>query len=110
MKRSLSLLAASALATAPLAVSAQTVVQVTPSVEAPVVTLSSTESIDTVPDLAVMKRCGLAVAPPNAVDAVKRAAHLVTRAGGGRGAVRELCERLLAAQGRADLVSGETAA
>ena len=65
---------------------------------------------DDLPDLAVMRRCGLAVAPPNAVDAVKRAAHLVTRAGGGRGAVRELCERVLLAQGRADLVSGETGA
>jgi 3-deoxy-D-manno-octulosonate 8-phosphate phosphatase (KDO 8-P phosphatase) len=47
------------------------------------------------------------VAPPNAVAAVKLAAHLVTRASGGRGAVREMCERLLVAQGRADLVSGE---
>jgi 3-deoxy-D-manno-octulosonate 8-phosphate phosphatase (KDO 8-P phosphatase) len=64
---------------------------------------------DDLPDLAVMKRCGLAVAPSNAVAVVKRHAHLVTRAGGGRGAVRELCERLLEAQGRADLVSGETA-
>lgn len=62
---------------------------------------------DDLPDLAVMKRSGLAVAPANAVEAVKRAAHLVTRAGGGRGAVRELCERILHAQGRGDLVSGE---
>jgi 3-deoxy-D-manno-octulosonate 8-phosphate phosphatase (KDO 8-P phosphatase) len=65
---------------------------------------------DDLPDLAVMKRCGLAAAPQNAVAAVKRAAHVVTQAAGGRGAVRELCERLLEAQGRADLVSGETAA
>lgn len=62
---------------------------------------------DDLPDLAVMKRCGLAAAPANAVAAVKRAAHLVTKAAGGKGAVRELCERILAAQGREDLVSGE---
>jgi 3-deoxy-D-manno-octulosonate 8-phosphate phosphatase (KDO 8-P phosphatase) len=55
---------------------------------------------DDVPDLEVMKACGFAVAVANAVDAVKKAAHLVTRAPGGRGAVREFCELVLAAQGR----------
>ena len=47
---------------------------------------------DDLPDLGVMQRCGLAVAVANAVDAVKEAAHYVTRAHGGRGAVREFCE------------------
>lgn len=56
---------------------------------------------DDVPDLAVMRRCGLAVAVANAVDAVKQAAHHVTQASGGRGAVREFCELVLRAQGRA---------
>jgi 3-deoxy-D-manno-octulosonate 8-phosphate phosphatase (KDO 8-P phosphatase) len=56
---------------------------------------------DDVPDLAVMRRCGLAVAVANAVDAVKEAAHHVTQASGGRGAVREFCELVLRAQGRA---------
>jgi 3-deoxy-D-manno-octulosonate 8-phosphate phosphatase (KDO 8-P phosphatase) len=56
---------------------------------------------DDLPDLEVMKRCGLRVAVPGAVDEVKAAAHYVTRAGGGRGAVRELCELILRAQGRA---------
>lgn len=55
---------------------------------------------DDLPDLAVMERCGLAVAVANAVDAVKARAHYVTRAGGGRGAVREFCELVLRAQGR----------
>jgi 3-deoxy-D-manno-octulosonate 8-phosphate phosphatase (KDO 8-P phosphatase) len=54
---------------------------------------------DDLPDLAVMKRCGLAVAVANAVAAVKEAAHYVTRAGGGRGAVREFCELVLEARG-----------
>ena len=47
---------------------------------------------DDIPDLAVMQRCGFAVAVANAVDAVKEAAHYVTRAHGGRGAVREFCD------------------
>ena len=55
---------------------------------------------DDLPDLPVMRRCGLAVAVCNAVDAVKRCAHYVTRAHGGRGAVREFCEMLLEARGQ----------
>ena len=55
---------------------------------------------DDLPDLAVMRRCGLAVAVANAADAVKSAAHYVTRASGGRGAVREFCELVLRAQGQ----------
>ncbi len=47
---------------------------------------------DDLPDLAVMRRCGFAVAVANAVDAVKEEAHYVTRARGGRGAVREFCD------------------
>ena len=53
---------------------------------------------DDLPDLAVMQRCGLAVAVANAVDAVKSAAHYVTRASGGRGAVREFCDLVIAAR------------
>jgi 3-deoxy-D-manno-octulosonate 8-phosphate phosphatase (KDO 8-P phosphatase) len=55
---------------------------------------------DDLPDLPVMGRCGLAVAVANAVDAVKSGAHYVTRAAGGRGAVREFCELVLRAQGQ----------
>jgi 3-deoxy-D-manno-octulosonate 8-phosphate phosphatase (KDO 8-P phosphatase) len=53
---------------------------------------------DDVPDLAVMRLCGFAVAVPDAVDAVKQAAHYVTRASGGRGAVREFCELVIRAR------------
>ncbi|HUJ01314.1 MAG TPA: HAD-IIIA family hydrolase [Usitatibacter sp.] len=53
---------------------------------------------DDLPDLEVMKRCGLAVAVANAVDGVKAAAHYVTRAAGGKGAVREVCELVLLAR------------
>jgi 3-deoxy-D-manno-octulosonate 8-phosphate phosphatase (KDO 8-P phosphatase) len=55
---------------------------------------------DDLPDLPVMRNCGFAVAVANAVDAVKSAAHYVTRASGGRGAVREFCELVLRAQGQ----------
>ena len=53
---------------------------------------------DDLPDLEVMRLCGLAVAVANAVDEVKQAAHYVTRASGGRGAVREFAELVLRAR------------
>ena len=55
---------------------------------------------DDLPDLPVLRRCGLAVAVANAVEAVKSEAHYVTRAAGGRGAVREVCDLILAARGQ----------
>ena len=55
---------------------------------------------DDLPDLPVLARCGFAVAVANAVEAVKSAAHYVTLASGGHGAVREFCELLLRAQGK----------
>jgi 3-deoxy-D-manno-octulosonate 8-phosphate phosphatase (KDO 8-P phosphatase) len=54
---------------------------------------------DDLPDLAVMRLCGLAAAPGNAVDGVKAAAHYVTRSRGGAGAVREFCELVLRSRG-----------
>ena len=54
---------------------------------------------DDLPDLPVMQRVGLAVAVANATAEVKRAAHYVTRASGGDGAVRETVELILKAQG-----------
>ena len=55
---------------------------------------------DDLPDLAVMRACGFAVAVANAADAVKAHAHYVTTAAGGHGAVREFCELVLRAQGQ----------
>jgi len=54
---------------------------------------------DDLTDIVVMRRVGLAFAPANARPEVKRAAHHVTRAVGGSGAVREVIEMLLDAQG-----------
>ena len=57
---------------------------------------------DDVIDLPVMTRVGLAVAVADAHPEVRARAHWVTRAAGGRGAVREVCDLLLAATGRLD--------
>jgi 3-deoxy-D-manno-octulosonate 8-phosphate phosphatase (KDO 8-P phosphatase) len=55
---------------------------------------------DDLTDIVVMRRVGLAFAPGNARAEVKRAAHVVTAALGGSGAVREVIEFLLRAQGK----------
>jgi 3-deoxy-D-manno-octulosonate 8-phosphate phosphatase (KDO 8-P phosphatase) len=54
---------------------------------------------DDIIDLPVMRRCGLAIAVPNARKEVKDVAHYVTRHGGGKGAVRDAVEFILRAQG-----------
>lgn len=54
---------------------------------------------DDIPDLELLGRAGFAVAVANAVPAVKEAANAVTTASGGSGAVREVCEHVLAAIG-----------
>lgn len=51
---------------------------------------------DDTPDLEVFPFIGLAVAVGNAHDAVRSAAHFVTNAAGGFGAVREVIDMLLA--------------
>ena len=58
-------------------------------------------------DLPVLLRCGLSAAPADAVAEVRRAVHWVSAAAGGRGAVRELIEVVLRAQGRWDAVVAE---
>ncbi len=57
---------------------------------------------DDLTDVVIMRRVGLAVAVANARPEVKRAAHMVTEAAGGQGAVREVCELLLRSQGHWD--------
>jgi 3-deoxy-D-manno-octulosonate 8-phosphate phosphatase (KDO 8-P phosphatase) len=49
-------------------------------------------------DLPLLRRAGLAITVPDAVDEVRAAAHYVTRRPGGQGAVREAIELLLKAQ------------
>lgn len=54
---------------------------------------------DDLPDLPLMTRVGLAIAVADAHPLVRSHAQFVTRAPGGRGAVREICEHILKAQG-----------
>jgi 3-deoxy-D-manno-octulosonate 8-phosphate phosphatase (KDO 8-P phosphatase) len=55
---------------------------------------------DDLTDVVVMHRVGFAIATGNARPQVKKEAHYVTEAVGGHGAVREVIELLLKAQGR----------
>jgi 3-deoxy-D-manno-octulosonate 8-phosphate phosphatase (KDO 8-P phosphatase) len=57
---------------------------------------------DDLVDVPLMRRVGLAFAPANARPEVKKAAHYVTAASGGRGAVREMVEVLMQANGTWD--------
>jgi 3-deoxy-D-manno-octulosonate 8-phosphate phosphatase (KDO 8-P phosphatase) len=50
-------------------------------------------------DVVIMHRVGLAIATANARPEVKKEAHYITQAPGGEGAVREVVELLLHAQG-----------
>jgi 3-deoxy-D-manno-octulosonate 8-phosphate phosphatase (KDO 8-P phosphatase) len=54
---------------------------------------------DDVPDLPLLLHCGLAVAVADACAEARAAAHHVTAAAGGRGAVREVIELVLRCQG-----------
>ncbi|HEX6691759.1 MAG TPA: phenylphosphate carboxylase subunit delta [Burkholderiales bacterium] len=54
---------------------------------------------DELVDLPVLERCGFACAPREAPEAVRSRVHYVADAPAGRGAVRELCELVLRAQG-----------
>jgi 3-deoxy-D-manno-octulosonate 8-phosphate phosphatase (KDO 8-P phosphatase) len=54
------------------------------------------------PDLTVMSRVGLALAPANAHFSVAERAHWLSQFAGGKGAVREACDIIMLAQGTFD--------
>ncbi len=54
---------------------------------------------DDIPDMAIMNSVGIGIAVADADDTVKKCADMVTLHPGGRGAVREVCERILKAKG-----------
>ncbi|HYT96533.1 MAG TPA: phenylphosphate carboxylase subunit delta, partial [Casimicrobiaceae bacterium] len=54
---------------------------------------------DDLPDAALLAVCGLAATVPHAPASVRTLAHYITSRDGGFGAVRELAELILAAQG-----------
>jgi 3-deoxy-D-manno-octulosonate 8-phosphate phosphatase (KDO 8-P phosphatase) len=57
---------------------------------------------DDVVDMPPMLRCGLAISVPAAPESVKQRSHYVTQKQAGRGAVREVCELIMQAQGTLD--------
>lgn len=57
---------------------------------------------DDLADLAILKSAGLSAAPADAHPWIRERVHWRTLANGGRGAARELCDLLLAAQGRVE--------
>lgn len=57
---------------------------------------------DDLADLTVLRAVGLAVAPADAHPWIRERVHWRTVARGGKGAARELCDLLLAAQGHAE--------
>ncbi len=54
---------------------------------------------DDIVDLSLLKKAGFSAAVADACDEVKNAAMMITKNRGGRGAVREVCDFLLKAQG-----------
>jgi len=61
-------------------------------------------------DVGVLRRAGVGVAVADGVAEAKAAADYVTKASGGRGAVREMAELILKAQDRWKRVVSEYAA
>lgn len=57
-------------------------------------------------DLPLITRCGFAATVAAAPEAVRKRAHYVARMGGGHGAVREVCELILRAQGALEQAIG----
>jgi 3-deoxy-D-manno-octulosonate 8-phosphate phosphatase (KDO 8-P phosphatase) len=57
---------------------------------------------DDLVDLPVLSRCGFAASVPDAPELVRARVHHVTRAAGGRGAAREICELIMRAQDTLD--------
>ena len=55
---------------------------------------------DDIVDLGALKRAGFAAVPADAIPEAKALAHYVTHAAGGHGAVREVVELVLRAQGQ----------
>lgn len=54
---------------------------------------------DDLPDICILEKVGLACCPSDAVKEVQNICNFVSSYGGGKGAVRELCDFILEAQG-----------
>ena len=62
---------------------------------------------DDIVDIPVFKRVGMPIAVSDAADEARNFAAMVTKNGGGRGAVREICDLLLKAKGLWETVTRE---
>jgi 3-deoxy-D-manno-octulosonate 8-phosphate phosphatase (KDO 8-P phosphatase) len=63
---------------------------------------------DDEPDVPMLRRVGLAVAVADAHPTARAVAHRRTRLAGGAGAVREVCDWLLAARGAGSTAAGKS--
>lgn len=54
---------------------------------------------DDIPDMHVMKACGLATSPADAAEEIKSICHYVSPRDGGKGCVRDVIEQVLKVQG-----------
>jgi 3-deoxy-D-manno-octulosonate 8-phosphate phosphatase (KDO 8-P phosphatase) len=54
---------------------------------------------DDLPDLPCILKAGLGISVPNAIDSVKKQADWITQKRGGEGAIREVCDLIISAQG-----------
>lgn len=55
---------------------------------------------DDIADIPILKRVGLSVAVADATEETKAAAMIITKNGGGKGAVREVCDLILKSKGK----------
>jgi 3-deoxy-D-manno-octulosonate 8-phosphate phosphatase (KDO 8-P phosphatase) len=61
---------------------------------------------DDYPDLPILRRVGFAATVADAIEELRPHVHYVTSRGGGRGAVREICDLLLEESGCREAVVG----
>ena len=57
---------------------------------------------DDIVDIRIMNACGFSASPADSHDMAKRYARVISGKPGGKGAVREVCEFILGAQGKLD--------
>ena len=55
---------------------------------------------DDMPDYLCMQKVGIAVAPADAVEDIKKVSHYISKLKGGEGVVREILEKMLRLQGK----------
>lgn len=62
---------------------------------------------DDIPDIALLKRVGFAATVADSTEVVRGYVHYITAAGGGKGAVKEVSELIIRAQGKWQTIAEE---